>query len=395
MQEDSNLITIQDFPLEQVRFLMPDLIYEAAVALSTEADKRSFFIRDPERLSMTTAEFETRFRAHIEFAERVYEISDDVLAHNPKLAAWAKTKIVLKQEMPLLQVLLTYRHSSARSYADDSLPTAAVLAGELEQAFRLYLLSASGSETEGLTVDELDLLLAEHDFSDLAHVVDLIMRSECDASVKVSLIELYQALDLRLSELASCLLTVAEVVRQEMHVFTEEIAKLAAYLEDLASWNELRTLLAQYIQIEFDHKDVLYVDPLLIEPNYMALNPGRGQEILLSVGIYFIELVTRSEEDQERFNRIIEQTKLLADASRLKIVMLLGERPMYLKELADHLELSSATVSHHLQNMINMELVQANVTKKNRRVYYKLKSATFLELADTIQRLGTGQGTWE
>lgn len=78
MQEDSNLITIQDFPLEQVRFLMPDLIYEAAVALSTEADKRSFFIRDPERLSMTTAEFETRFRAHIEFAERVYEISDDV-----------------------------------------------------------------------------------------------------------------------------------------------------------------------------------------------------------------------------------------------------------------------------------------------------------------------------
>ncbi len=57
--------------------------------------------------------------------------------------------------------------------------------------------------------------------------------------------------------------------------------------------------------------------------------------------------------------------KALADASRLKIINALFEKPQYVEELAQRLDLASSTVSHHLKKLEEIGLVE-----KQKEQYY-------------------------
>jgi biotin operon repressor len=66
--------------------------------------------------------------------------------------------------------------------------------------------------------------------------------------------------------------------------------------------------------------------------------------------------------------------KSLADASRLKIVGLLAQRPYSVEELAALLDLKPSTVSHHLARLVKVGLVHAR-TESYYSVYQLDKSA--------------------
>jgi len=66
--------------------------------------------------------------------------------------------------------------------------------------------------------------------------------------------------------------------------------------------------------------------------------------------------------------------KSLADASRLKIVGLLAQRPYSVEELAALLDLKPSTVSHHLARLLKVGLVHAR-TESYYSVYQLDKSA--------------------
>ncbi len=61
----------------------------------------------------------------------------------------------------------------------------------------------------------------------------------------------------------------------------------------------------------------------------------------------------------DRNEQFVTFFKALADENRLKIVGLLAHKPHSVEELAANLELSSATVSHHLQRLLQANLVEA------------------------------------
>ena len=61
----------------------------------------------------------------------------------------------------------------------------------------------------------------------------------------------------------------------------------------------------------------------------------------------------------------------LADPSRLRLVRLLAERPRYGQELAQELDMSAPTVSHHLSLLLSVGLVA--VERKAHRTYYALQ----------------------
>lgn len=56
--------------------------------------------------------------------------------------------------------------------------------------------------------------------------------------------------------------------------------------------------------------------------------------------------------------------KLLSDPNRLKMLQMLYMKPMYGKEIAEVLELTTATVSHHLENLRQRGLVQIEQVKQ-------------------------------
>jgi DNA-binding transcriptional ArsR family regulator len=74
--------------------------------------------------------------------------------------------------------------------------------------------------------------------------------------------------------------------------------------------------------------------------------------------------------------------KALADASRLRIVGLLASRRMAVEELAAALELSPATVVHHLKRLREARLVEAH--PRHPYVEYSLRIGRLQEIGRTL-----------
>ncbi|MBB6453362.1 DNA-binding transcriptional ArsR family regulator [Salirhabdus euzebyi] len=79
---------------------------------------------------------------------------------------------------------------------------------------------------------------------------------------------------------------------------------------------------------------------------------------------------------------LLESFKKLADEKRLKMIRILSIRPSYGHELAQKLEVSNSTVSHHLSTLSSMGIVKA--TRKDSRVYYEVNKMKLKELMAKI-----------
>ena len=77
--------------------------------------------------------------------------------------------------------------------------------------------------------------------------------------------------------------------------------------------------------------------------------------------------------------------KALADEHRLEIVGLLAHRPQSVEEIAAQLELSSATISHHLQRLLAAGLVEAHASQYYN--VYALRPDTLRRMAEQLQAI--------
>lgn len=105
-----------------------------------------------------------------------------------------------------------------------------------------------------------------------------------------------------------------------------------------------------------DYKAYEFVPVYFISPYSMRLMNGEKM-------IYIQGLRKRGKSPEERLETILDPLKSMADGTRLRILRMLYMRPMYGKEIADALGLTTATVSHHLealsqQGLINLEKVK-------------------------------------
>src|SRR5258706_10066479 len=82
----------------------------------------------------------------------------------------------------------------------------------------------------------------------------------------------------------------------------------------------------------------------------------------------------RHENDQklstEEMKLLVVLGRALADPTRIRILGLLAERPMYGQELAKALDVTAPTISHHLSPLVMAGLVQ--VRRENSYQYYEL-----------------------
>lgn len=108
------------------------------------------------------------------------------------------------------------------------------------------------------------------------------------------------------------------------------------------------------------------------------------------IGIYFLKLKNLKENSRFNEDKLISDLKALSDPTRLKIIRVLLKKEMYLKELAGELGLTSATVSHHINLLLQSDLISLIVgDKDNRKIYYKVNREKLDRIGDSIKKLST------
>ncbi len=233
------------------------------------------------------------------------------------------------------------------------------------------------------------------DFTDLAVVVTQIMKLDYDNTHKVRLIELFQKENEVFGALATQLWPLANEIKRRSQTLTQEIQER---FESPDLLSRLDQSITRHITFSVEQNTKVSITPILFRAETIAimsdsLVPDDNAQIQVLLGLYALERADQKREAEQSMERISTASKMLADPTRLKVIGLLRQRPMYLKELADTIGLSSATMSHHVQQLINAGLILVEATDlsgQNRRIYYSLAKAAFRSLGAAISALGQG-----
>ena len=96
-------------------------------------------------------------------------------------------------------------------------------------------------------------------------------------------------------------------------------------------------------------------------------------------------LENKNALSSEEMKSLVVIGRALADPTRIRILGLLAERPMYGQELAKVLDVKPPTVSHHIAPLVNAGLVR--VRRENNFHYYELDSEGLEHLAESTQHI--------
>lgn len=106
-----------------------------------------------------------------------------------------------------------------------------------------------------------------------------------------------------------------------------------------------------------DYSRYEFIPVYFVSPYSMRLMNGETM-------IYIHGLQKRGKSPEEQLENILDPLKSISDGTRLKILRMLYMHPMYGKEIADALNLTTATVSHHLEALYQNGLVNVEKVKQ-------------------------------
>lgn len=183
---------------------------------------------------------------------------------------------------------------------------------------------------------------------------------------------------------------VCEQIGRECMKLVQE--RFEACMEKLQNPDEVEMLMDQIGLPEISGQGqitpaIMLYDKIVVNMTEMTDIPGQ-YSINMLIGIESFFLRQSDTEELYNDNRILAKLKALGDPTRLKILHQLVEKPCYLQEMAKALELTPATVLHHLGILMSEGLIEIQTTtKEKKRVYYRVKNRGLQEASQGILSL--------
>lgn len=141
-----------------------------------------------------------------------------------------------------------------------------------------------------------------------------------------------------------------------------------------------------------------YLYPSIINPNVVSIHAemeedgSYRQPDVFKIGILFGEdfdlRTSRTHADGGYENYVTQVLKLLGDKSKFEILSYIRDKEAYGSELAKHLNLTTATVSHHMNALLAAGLVE--IKRVDNRVYYLTNKKALEEVLDYGKNILTG-----
>jgi len=89
--------------------------------------------------------------------------------------------------------------------------------------------------------------------------------------------------------------------------------------------------------------------------------------------------------EENRWEDMQSVFKALGDSSKADILMFIKDKPAYGSEIAKQFSLTTATVSHHMNKLVQLRIVQAEM--RDGRVYYQARKDTLREMFEQCKRM--------
>ncbi len=168
--------------------------------------------------------------------------------------------------------------------------------------------------------------------------------------------------------------------------------RFAACMEDVRNQEKLAALL-DGVGLQWEEECEVWISPAIMQYDGIMVQASYENQTMetmklkVHLGIETFYLFVEKKEDCYNDNCLLSGLKALGDPTRLKILRLLVERPCYLQEMARTLGVTPATVLHHLGVLIGEDLIEIQMTKEKKKVYYQVKKQGFQKICEGITQL--------
>ena len=245
---------------------------------------------------------------------------------------------------------------------------------ELIHFINNYLSTIKDDNTLELSFDDVDLRTTVYENNKTVSFTDRINNLECEPAQKWQLLELIEHSSKHADILYEILeKTVTELKKQEI-ILLELKETATEYWMEYFKQHSFYKLMNSFYNIK---EDSYPSKPTFIRTQIMACNRvifyGNDENVgdyhILDVGILFdcnYKVSKRQLSNQELSNGL----KLLSDPSKFEILCFIRNKKAYGQEIASELKLTTATISHHMNTLMKLGLI--NIEKSDNKVYYQM-----------------------
>lgn len=224
------------------------------------------------------------------------------------------------------------------------------------------------------------------EITNYGELIGFIEQMGIPADEKWDLCRFYNGFDHYRSALCDILAEAAKLYQEKYDIVRHYIGWfLSAVNEPLATGG------ADFVERNYRITVPGSIDTLYIQPSIMMCNGTRylmnytdeREDDYFYVGVLFEPLkeITQSSTLEDKLCRTL---RTIGDLRKFEILRLLAESPKYGQQLASLLDLSTATISHHMSLLMESGFVE--IKRDANRIYYALNKK---KLRDFIDELGS------
>ena len=222
----------------------------------------------------------------------------------------------------------------------------------------------------------------------LSHLLELLETTEKTAEEKLQLISIYENRCEFMLELEEFVDRVIPIFKTHYPIISSDFNNTLNLLEETEN---LSTILPEVITVDFPDVEETNIGIGIFSFNQLSV--GYNDNILnYSIGIYFFILSELKEQYSSYEEALLSDLKAISDNTRLNIIYNLAESPMYIQELAEKLDLTPATISHHIDILLKNQLISITMDiEKSKRIYYEINKSKLKSLGLAIESIGEGK----
>lgn len=237
-----------------------------------------------------------------------------------------------------------------------------------------------------LASDEIET--TKYEENQAASFTNRIGNLECDSAQKWQILDLIEHSSEHLEKLIPILEHTIIKLKKHEAVLEELKRESCDYWEDYFKENEFMKL----ISIFYNFKEDSFPDkPAFIRTQIMNCNrvifngndENAGDYHILDVGITF-DCEFKATKNTFTKEQLCIGLKLLSDPSKFEILRFINEKQAYGQEIAAELNLTTATISHHMSALMVLGLI--NLEKVDNRVYYQMNKEAVGVLLEEAKR---------
>lgn len=319
-----------------------------------------------------------------------------------------EANIFLKQELPLIEVYFSGTEKKS-SVAELLLLWDEFICQRIETLENLkeYYLKFSDKEYAkefGNRILNYGNSIQENCIDEVAEneldVIRFIMKLEISAEEKYRIQEYYMNRKIHLERIFQLIEKTILFLKNYENELQEITNRFAAYWEQTLQGKPFNQYFIEKLEIGVTPNAMgVILTPSVFIPNQAAFHGDMNDDgtykrvDYASVGIWIGDYldITHSQEKQDvgYLEDVCQNLKLLSDKSKFEILCYIRDKSAYGAELAKHLNLTTATISHHMNALFQSGLIK--IEKVNTKAYYQIDKKRLIEILDYCKQALLGE----